>query len=92
MAASRIADLSVIIASQTAVLDEYIRNNSLSEPAFSADAPTAVFGSAPPDVQKAKSSVIQATIELRQLLEGPVKLLLPEVLLPRHLVLSLLTI
>jgi hypothetical protein len=78
MTSPRIAELAEIIASQTAVLTHYLRSNDLPEPSFASDAPIDTFGSSP-DMQKAKSSVIEATIELRQLLEGPVKLLLPEV-------------
>jgi hypothetical protein len=78
MASPRIAELAEIIASQTAVLTHYLRSHDLPEPSFASDAPIDAFGSSP-DIQKAKSSVVEATIELRQLLEGPVKLLLPEV-------------
>lgn len=83
MEASRIIQLAEIIASQTAVLNEHLHLNGLSTPSFSPDAPPDTFGSSHPRIQEAKSSVIEATIELRQLLEGPVKLLLPEVLYPR---------
>jgi hypothetical protein len=78
MTSPRIAELAEIVASQTAVLTHYLRSNDLPEPSFASDAPIDAFGSSP-DIQKAKSSVVEATIELRQLLEGPVKLLLPEV-------------
>lgn len=83
MESSRITELAEIIASQTAILNEHLHSNSLPTPSFSSDGPTDVFGSSHPNIQKAKSSVIEATIELRQLLEGPVKLLLPEVLHPK---------
>ena len=80
MPTSRTAELAQIIASQTDVLNEHLRSNDLPEPSFSLEAPIDAFGSSTPAVQKAKTSVIEALIELRQLLEGPVKLLLPEVL------------
>jgi hypothetical protein len=80
MATPRIAELAQIITSQADVLNEHLRSNDLPEPSFSPEAPIDAFGSSTPDVQKAKTSVVEAVIELRQLLEGPVKLLLPEVL------------
>lgn len=80
MATPRTVELAQIIASQTDVLNEHLRSNDLPEPSFSPEAPVDAFGSSTPAVQKAKTSVIEAVIELRQLLEGPAKLLLPEVL------------
>ena len=78
MTSLRIAGLAEIIASQTAILSDHLRSNNSPGPSFSSDAPIDAFGSSP-DIQKAKVNVVEATIELRQLLEGPVKLLLPEV-------------
>jgi hypothetical protein len=80
MSTSRIAELSAIIASQTEVLDTYLNTNSLPGPSFAVDAPTDAFGQWDPITARAKTDVVEASIELRQLLEGPVKLLLPEVL------------
>jgi len=84
MATPRITELADIIASQTDLISKYLRLNDLPEPSFSVGAPTDAFESSTPDVQKAKTSVLEAIIELRQLLEGPVKLLLPEVVFTRH--------
>jgi hypothetical protein len=91
MTSLRITELAEIIASETAILNRYLGSNGLPEPSFSPDAPIDAFGSSP-DIQKAKSNVIEATIELRQLLEGPVKLLLPEVshVMPNHFIQYLL--
>jgi len=80
MSTPRTAELTQIIAFQMDVLNEHLRLNDLPAPSFSPDTPIDAFGSSTPDVQKAKTSAIEAIIELRQLLEGPVKLLLPEVL------------
>jgi hypothetical protein len=44
--------------------------------------PTEPVQKATTEVDKAKKDVIEATIELRHLLEGPMKLLLPEVSSP----------
>jgi hypothetical protein len=76
---TRILVLSQIIAAQTAVVDRHLRDNNLLEPSFAADAPIEPIRELRPEVEKAKTAVIEATIELRQLLEGPVKALVPEV-------------
>ena len=76
---SRVLRLAQIIASQTAIIHTHLRDNNLPEPSFDADAPIEPIQKATPDVEKAKISVIEAAIELRQLFEGPVKALLPEV-------------
>lgn len=75
----RIVELAQIIASKTDVLNEHFRSNNLPEPSFSPENSLDAFETSTPDIQKAKTSVVEAAIELRQLLEGPVKLLLPEV-------------
>ena len=88
MATLRTAELAQIIVSQTDVLNEHLLLNDLPGPAFTPEAPIDAFGSSTPDVQKARNSVIEAVIELRQLLEGPVKLLLPEVLYLKQLAIA----
>jgi hypothetical protein len=73
--------LAQLIVSQTSIVDENIRSNSLSQPSFEPDkGPSDLLDqkAISPDAEKVKSDVIEATIELRQLLEGPVKLVLPE--------------
>jgi hypothetical protein len=79
MATSRIVQLAQLIASETQTLDEHLIQNKLPQPSFALEAPLEPFPQASPNVAKAKASVIEATIELRQLIEGPIKLLLPEV-------------
>jgi hypothetical protein len=79
MSTSRIVQLAQLIASQTAIVDEHIRNNDLAQPSFEPDGPIEPIQKATPQVKAATNDVIEAAIELRQLLEGPVKLLLPEV-------------
>lgn len=76
---SRILSLAKIIASQSEVVDTFLRGNDLPQPSFGADALIEPIPSATPDVSKARDTIIEATIELRQLLEGPIKALLPEV-------------
>jgi hypothetical protein len=83
MTTPRIVQLAQTIASSTRLINEHLRSNGLPEPSFSPEAPIDAFGSSTPDVQTAKNCVLEAAIELRQLLEGPVKALLPEVFLPQ---------
>ena len=73
--------LAQLIIDQTSVVDQNIRDNGLVQPSFEPDSgvPAQLTPQATPKVEKAKNDVIEATIELRQLLEGPMKLLLPEV-------------
>ncbi|KAK7187979.1 hypothetical protein DPSP01_003136 [Paraphaeosphaeria sporulosa] len=78
MSTSRIIQLAQLIASETHTLDEHLNENKLPQPSFAAGAPTEPFPQPSPSVTKARTNVIEATIELRQLLEGPVKQLLPE--------------
>lgn len=79
MSTSRIIQLARIIASETQTLDEHLNENKLPQPSFAVGALREPFPQPSPIVAKAKTNVIEATIELRQLLEGPVKQLLPEV-------------
>jgi len=79
MSESRIAQLAHIIASQTAVVDNFLRSEGLPQPSFEPDGPVQLIPQSAPEIEKAKNSIVEATIELRQLLEGPFKSLLPEV-------------
>lgn len=76
---SRIAELAQAIASQTTIIDEHLPRSKLAEPSFEPGAPIEPVPQTNATIEKARTSVVEATIELRQLLEGPVKLLLPEV-------------
>ncbi|KAF1980465.1 putative O-methyltransferase [Bimuria novae-zelandiae CBS 107.79] len=78
MSTSRIIQLAQLIASNTQTLDEHLTESGLPQPSFQVGAPTDAFPQSSADVADAKTKVIEATIELRQLLEGPVKSLLPE--------------
>ena len=84
MSTSRIIQLAQLISSQTSLIGQHLQNNNLPEPSFNQDGPTEPIQNETPDIQKAKTDVIEATIELRQLLEGPMKLVLPEVCLPSY--------
>jgi hypothetical protein len=84
MSTSRIIHLAQLISSQTSYIDKHLQSHNLPEPSFDKDGPTEPIQNETPDIQKAKTDVIEATIELRQLLEGPMKLVLPEVCFPPY--------
>ncbi|KAF2202563.1 S-adenosyl-L-methionine-dependent methyltransferase [Delitschia confertaspora ATCC 74209] len=75
---SRIVALANQISSTVSSLDKEIRDTGHSFPSFTPTAPLELLPNASPDFQKTKDQAIEALIELRQLLEGPIKLLLPE--------------
>ncbi|KAK2772300.1 hypothetical protein FQN53_004663 [Emmonsiellopsis sp. PD_33] len=77
-ATSRIVQLAQLISSNTSFIDEHIRGSGLAEPSFALDGPVEPIQTETAELKDAKNDVIEAAIELRQLLEGPMKLLLPE--------------
>ncbi|EED14270.1 O-methyltransferase, putative [Talaromyces stipitatus ATCC 10500] len=78
MSTSRIIQLAQLISSQTSIIDSHLQINNLPQPSFDQNGPTEPIQNETPEIQRAKTDVIEAAIELRQLLEGPLKLLLPE--------------
>lgn len=76
MSKSRIVQLAQLISSGITVIDTHLGDNGLSTPSFNPDSPVQVVTQE--DMVRVKYEVLGATIELRQLLEGPMKLL-PEV-------------
>lgn len=78
MSPSRILQLAQIIVSQTSVIDQHIQHNNLAEPSFKPGSPVEPIQDTTPKIEEAKNKAVEATIELRQLLEGPMNLLLPE--------------
>jgi hypothetical protein len=84
MSTSRIIKLAQLISSQTSLIDQHLQDNHLPEPSFDQDGPPEPIQNETADIQKARTDVIEATIELRQLLEGPMKLVLPEVCPPPY--------
>jgi hypothetical protein len=79
MSTSRIAELAQLITSQTSIVDKHFRDAGLPQPSFNVDGPVEPIWEESKDVREARNRSIEAAIELRQLLEGPMKLLLPEV-------------
>jgi hypothetical protein len=70
---SRIAQLSAIIADNTQRIDKFLAEKQLPQPSFDADA--SVELGLPPDLEQARTVVLQATQELNDLLQGPRDLL-----------------
>jgi hypothetical protein len=72
MSTSRIIELSQLIATNTAKVNDYLIANNLPTPSFDVDAPLqSLVPSNEPDIIFARDSAIQACVELRQLLLGP---------------------
>lgn len=79
ISSTRILRLAETILAQTQILNSHIRDHNLQEPSFDEDGPVDAIEPSTPEIQAARTAALEATIELRQLLEGPVKALLPEV-------------
>lgn len=72
---SRIAQLASTISSNTAIFDQYFADNALPTPSFAADGP--LFDDPfPPSVEAARLEILNATLELRELTQGPRALLM----------------
>lgn len=78
---SRIVELAKSILVNTNEVDAYLTSNRLPQPSFSIDGPIE-FGTNSPDVNRARISAIEATMELQDLLLGPTMLLRPIVWAP----------
>lgn len=75
---SRLSELAAIISSNTAVLERYYLERDLPMPSF--EVGTLVDAICQdPMAERARITTIEASIELRDLLEGPIKLLQPVV-------------
>lgn len=86
---SRIAELSAIISTNTAKVDEYLKSHSLPSPSFGEDHPADL--GIPPDaveIDNARNVALEASIELQDLLQGPASLLRPIVCFPKEKILS----
>ncbi|KAI0114031.1 S-adenosyl-L-methionine-dependent methyltransferase [Nemania sp. FL0031] len=69
---TRIAELSTRIAANTAEIDNFLAAQFLPAPSFEPDAPLGLFGpNTDSRILAARESVIQDTLELRDLLLGP---------------------
>lgn len=80
MNSTRIAELAAIISTNTAKIDDYLRSHGLPSPSFDVDHPAdlGIPGEAI-DIDNARKSALEASIELQDLLQGPTSLLRPVV-------------
>jgi hypothetical protein len=71
--ASRLSELSAIIAEKTAVIEAYLAAKGLPQPSFHPNAPVELGPIAREDehILKARVAIIDATKELRDLAVGP---------------------
>ncbi|KAJ2903350.1 O-methyltransferase [Zalerion maritima] len=67
---SRMAELATKIVTETAKVEEYMRDNGMELPGFEVHSP-ADFPSMPEEVQQSRLEVIHATSELQRLIQGP---------------------
>ncbi|MCJ1311317.1 hypothetical protein MMC25_004988 [Agyrium rufum] len=70
MSTSRIAELASIIASQTAVVDDYLTSRQLPTPSFEPSvSPRLILN---PGIAKPRQAILEATDELNALIQGPI--------------------
>lgn len=72
-APSHIANLAAAIAENTLRIDRYLADSDSPYPSFDAHAPVDLH--LPPELEQARATVLQATQELNDLLQGPRDLL-----------------
>lgn len=65
---SSIQELSNIIATNSRLVDEYLTKNGISHPSFDYDAPITL--NFPKNTENARTEVLEATLELHELLLG----------------------
>ena len=76
--ASRITELATLISTHTDAVEHYLQSNGLHLPSFNVDGPVQL-GIQDPKIEAARLAAIEASIELHDLLMGPVALTRPEV-------------
>lgn len=74
MTITRIAELSSIIAANTAHIDSYLTSRGLPTPSFDANVAPGLF--ATDCLAPARQAVLEATYELHGLMQGPILLLM----------------
>lgn len=66
---SRLTELATAIAANTAIVNDYLISQELPPLSFELDAPVDL--ELPPAIEKAKSAVLDDTLELQELMLGP---------------------
>ena len=78
MASTRIVELAVSVQQNTAKIDEYLQRKGLPCPSFDEDGPVD-FGIEDEEVKKAREVALEASLELHELLLGPLLSIRPVV-------------
>ena len=78
MASTRIAELAAQIQENTAKVDQYLQSKGLPSPSFDVDGPVD-FKIDDEEIQKARETALDSSLELHQLLLGPAMCLRPVV-------------
>lgn len=74
---SQIAIIARSILENTAIVDEHLAGNSLPEPSFEADGPSAIPISPSNElVAAAQEAVVADTLKLHNLMKGPTEMLM----------------
>ena len=76
-AISQISELAAVISSNTAKVNEFLKDNCLPFPSFEEDGPLNLGLS--PEAEQARIAVLEASTEIHDLLLGPIELLRPTV-------------
>lgn len=76
MSTSRISELAQRIATNTAKIDYYLISQGLPQPSFELDAPLkSVIPENEVEIKKARQELLDDTLELRSLIQGPRELM-----------------
>jgi hypothetical protein len=79
MSETRIQQLAREISHNTTLVNEYLLNKRLPQPSFEVGGPFNALANVPSEIQLARDTVVEASIELQQLLSGNFDLLAPTV-------------
>ena len=71
MSSSRVVQLATLIATNTTKVDDYLRSQNHPEPSFDVNGPTQVVPGATSEIEEARTTAVEASIELQELLQGP---------------------
>lgn len=83
MPPSRIVELAAQIQENTAKVDQYLRSKRLPSPSFHVDGPVD-FNIEDEEIQRARETALDSSLELHQLLLGPAMCLRPVVSIHTH--------
>ncbi|KAI9839199.1 MAG: hypothetical protein M1819_003192 [Sarea resinae] len=77
MASSRIVELANLISTNTKKIDEYLRSQGKPSPSFDIDIPVDLGLPVESEIDQTRLDAIQASVELQDLLQGPLSLVCP---------------